>query len=68
MNGREETCQTENLHVTNTVARIFPHNDLREALDALVVDDLPQADPGSLGLREHLPVLALHNSGSDGQS
>ena len=64
----KKLAKTENLHVANTVARIFPHNDLREALDALVVNDLPQADPGSLGLREHLPVLALHNSGSDGQT
>ena len=60
--------KTGNLHVTNTVARILPNNDLGKALDALVVDDLPQADPGSLGLREHLPVLSFHNSGSNGQS
>ena len=64
----KKLAKTENLHVTNTVARVFPHHDLGEALDALVVDDLPQADPGSLGLREHLPVLSFHNSGSNGQS
>ena len=34
-------AKTGNLHVTNTVARILPHHDLGEALDALVVDDLP---------------------------
>ena len=43
----KKLAKTENLHVTNTVARVFPHHDLGEALDALVVDDLPQADPNN---------------------
>ena len=59
---------TRNLHVTNTIAGVLSYHHLGEALDALVVDDLPEADPGGLGLGEHLAVLALDHGSPDSQS
>ena len=54
--------------MTDAVADVVPHDHLREALDVLVVDDLPETDPGRLRFCVHFPILALHYSRSDGET
>ena len=54
--------------MANTVADVISHHHLRKALDVLVVDDLPETDPGGLSLGVHLAVLTLHYSRPDSET
>ena len=54
--------------MTDAVTDVVPHHDLREALHVLVVDDLAETNPSSLGLGVHLAILALYDRGSHSEA
>ena len=54
--------------MANRVGDIFWDDDVRKALDPFLVDALPDADPGGLGLGVHLGERSFDDGHAKGQA
>ena len=54
--------------MANSIRDVVRHDHIWKSFDSFLIDALPDANLGSLGLGIHLGKVAFHNSHSKGQS